>query len=75
MKPQGIEEALCACPDCKTLLVLRMTVLTDKGVASHITTCPRCNDGITIRFNVKLTADEFKEFYMAGVPVMHYGAA
>lgn len=69
------EECAMTCPDNGTAIVINMTLLTDGNRAVHVGTCPTCRDHVTVKANVELTPDEFKEFYMAGVPVFHYGAA
>jgi predicted RNA-binding Zn-ribbon protein involved in translation (DUF1610 family) len=66
------EIAKFACSDCGTALAPSMTVLTDEGTAMHLACCPRCADHVTVRCRVPLSPEEFKGFYMAGVPVVHY---
>jgi hypothetical protein len=65
---------LVLCPDCATPLVLRFSLLANNGKLVHLTTCHVCADHITIRAWEELTAEEFKEMYMAGVPLVEYRA-
>jgi hypothetical protein len=62
------------CPDCDTVCLVRLVLLTADGRIVLISACPQCADKASIRCYKQLDSRTFREAHLLGLPIVNYGA-
>lgn len=67
--------SMLQCPDCATLCVVRLVLLSSDGRLVYITACAYCADHASIRCFKDVSHRTFREAHLNGLPIINYASA